>query len=56
MRDQSNTTRTARILFTHPYTILPRLARVDRLLPTPLDSRGLQVALALAILHGRGAI
>jgi DNA-binding PucR family transcriptional regulator len=55
LREQSNTTRTARVLFTHRNTILSRLARAEQLLPAPLDGRGLQVALALEILHWRGA-
>jgi DNA-binding PucR family transcriptional regulator len=55
LREQSNTTRTARVLFTHRNTILSRLARMEQLLPTPLEGHGLQVALALEILHWRGA-
>jgi DNA-binding PucR family transcriptional regulator len=55
LREQSNTTRTARVLFSHRNTILARLARVEQLLPAPLTGRGLQVALALEILHWRGA-
>jgi DNA-binding PucR family transcriptional regulator len=55
LREQSNTTRTARVLFTHRNTILARLARMEQLLPAPLDGRGLQVALALEILQWRSA-
>jgi DNA-binding PucR family transcriptional regulator len=55
LREQSNTTRTARVLFTHRNTILARLARMEQLLPAPLEGRVLQVALALEILHWRGA-
>src|SRR4051794_6717286 len=55
LREQSNTTRTARVLFSHRNTILARLARAEQLLPAPLPGRGLQVALALEILHWRGA-
>ena len=55
LREQSNATRTARMLFTHRNTVLSRLARVGQLLPAPLEGRGLQVALALEILHWRGA-
>lgn len=54
LREQSNTTRTARVLFTHRNTILSRLARAEQLLPAPLEGRGLQLALALEILHWRG--
>jgi DNA-binding PucR family transcriptional regulator len=55
LREQSNTTSTARVLFSHRNTILARLARAEQLLPAPLDGRGLPVALALEILHWRGA-
>ena len=55
LREGSNATRTARVLFTHRNTILARLARMEQLLPAPLAGRGLQVALALEILHWRGA-
>ena len=54
LREGSNTTRTARVLFTHRNTIVARLARTEQLLPAPLAGRGLQVALALEILHWRG--
>jgi DNA-binding PucR family transcriptional regulator len=43
------------VLFTHRNTVLTRLARMERLLPAPLEGRGLQVALALEIVHWRGA-
>jgi DNA-binding PucR family transcriptional regulator len=55
LREQSNTTQTARVLFSHRNTILTRLARIEQLLPAPLDGRGLQVALALEIVHWRSA-
>ena len=55
LRERSSATRTARALFTHRNTILARLARAEELLPAPLEGRGLQVALALEILHWRGA-
>jgi DNA-binding PucR family transcriptional regulator len=55
LREQSNAARTARVLFTHRNTVLTRLARMEQLLPAPLDGRSLQVALALEILHWRGA-
>jgi DNA-binding PucR family transcriptional regulator len=55
LREQSNATHAARILFTHRNTVLARLARAEQLLPAPLAGRGLQVALALEILHWRGA-
>jgi DNA-binding PucR family transcriptional regulator len=55
LRERSNATRTARLLFTHRNTIISRLARMEELLPAPLDGRALSVALALEILHWRGA-
>ena len=55
LREQANASRTARVLFTHRNTVLSRLARMEQLLPAPLDGRVLQVALALEILHWRGA-
>jgi DNA-binding PucR family transcriptional regulator len=42
------------VLFTHRNTILARLSRAEELLPAPLDGRGLQVGLALEIVHWRG--
>lgn len=55
VREQFNATHTARVLFTHRNTVLARLARMEQLLPAPLEGRGLQVGLALEILHWRGA-
>ncbi|HEV3000837.1 MAG TPA: PucR family transcriptional regulator [Solirubrobacteraceae bacterium] len=55
LREGSSATRAARVLFTHRNTVLSRLARIEELLPAPLDGRGLQVALALEIVHWRGA-
>lgn len=55
LREGSNATRTAKVLFTHRNTILTRLARAEELLPAPLEGRTLQVALALEIVHWRGA-
>ncbi|HEY8583676.1 MAG TPA: PucR family transcriptional regulator [Capillimicrobium sp.] len=54
LREGSNASRTARLQFTHRNTVLARLARADELLPAPLDGRGLQIGLALEILHWRG--
>ena len=53
LREGSNAAQAARVLFTHRNTILTRLARIESLLPAPLAGRGLQVALALEILHWR---
>lgn len=55
LREGSNATRTAKVLFTHRNTILTRLARAEELLPAPIEGRTLQVALALEIVHWRGA-
>jgi len=54
LREQHNATRAARVLFTHRNTVLSRLARIEKLLPAPLEGRGLQVALALEIVHWNG--
>lgn len=53
LREGSNAAHTARVLFTHRNTVLARLARAEELLPAPLDGRGLQVGLALEIVHWR---
>ncbi len=45
----------ARALFAHRNTVLNRLARARELLPAPLEQRGLQVGLALEIVHWLGA-
>jgi DNA-binding PucR family transcriptional regulator len=55
IREQFNTTRTAKVLFTHRNTILNRLALAEKLLPAPLAGRGLEVGLALEITHWLGA-
>ncbi|MBF6175927.1 PucR family transcriptional regulator [Nocardia blacklockiae] len=55
LHEGSNTTRTARALFTHRNTIVHRLDRVRGLLPCPLEQRPLQVALALEIVRVIGA-
>lgn len=55
LRERHNAARTARVVFAHRNTVLARLARVQELLPAPLEGRSLQVALALEILHWRGS-
>jgi DNA-binding PucR family transcriptional regulator len=55
IREQFNTTRTAKVLFTHRNTILNRLALAQKLLPAPLAGRGLEVGLALEFAHWLGA-
>ena len=54
LREHSNASRAAKLLHTHRNTVLGRLARADRLLPQPLDQTGLEVALALEVVHWRG--
>ncbi|WP_354697917.1 hypothetical protein DSM112329_03575 [Paraconexibacter sp. AEG42_29] len=54
LREDSNATRTARVLFAHRNTVLGRLARAEALLPAPLAGRSLQVGLALEITHWLG--
>jgi DNA-binding PucR family transcriptional regulator len=49
LREGSSTARAARALFTHRNTVLARLTRAQRLLPAPIEGRGLQLALALEI-------
>jgi DNA-binding PucR family transcriptional regulator len=55
IRERFSVSRTARVLFTHRNTILKRLARADALLPEPLAQRGLEVGLALEIVHWLGS-
>jgi DNA-binding PucR family transcriptional regulator len=54
LREECNTTRTARALFAHRNTVLNRLARAEQLLPTPLAGHLLQVGLALEIVRWVG--
>ncbi|CAM3985908.1 PucR family transcriptional regulator [Smaragdicoccus niigatensis] len=51
LREGSSPTHAARAMYTHRNTVLSRLDRARALLPTPLDGRGLQIALALEIAH-----
>jgi DNA-binding PucR family transcriptional regulator len=55
LREGSSASRAARVLYSHRNTVLNRLARAERLLPAPLEGRGLQVALALEVVHWLGA-
>lgn len=54
LHEGSNTTRTARALFTHRNTIVHRLDRVRALLPYPLEQRPLHIAMALEIVRVLG--
>ncbi|MCB8915188.1 MAG: PucR family transcriptional regulator [Thermoleophilales bacterium] len=53
LRNQSNATRTAELLFAHRNTVLARIARADELLPSPLSESSFEVAAALEIHHWR---
>ena len=55
LREQSNATRAARLLYAHRNTVLGRLARAESLLPRPLADNSLDVALALEAVHWRGS-
>ncbi len=54
IREEFSAARAARALFAHRNTVLNRLARARELLPVPLERRGLQVGLALEIVHWLG--
>ncbi|HEY4896637.1 MAG TPA: helix-turn-helix domain-containing protein [Solirubrobacteraceae bacterium] len=54
IREGFSASRAARALFAHRNTVLNRLARARDLLPAPLDRRGLQVGLALEMVHWLG--
>ncbi|MFJ3669193.1 PucR family transcriptional regulator [Streptomyces sp. NPDC090106] len=54
LREQCNASRAATRLFTHRNTVLRRLARAGELLPRPLGEDGVNVAMALEIMHWRG--
>jgi DNA-binding PucR family transcriptional regulator len=55
IREQFSASRAARSLYAHRNTVVNRLARARELLPAPLEHRGLQVGLALEIVHWLGA-
>jgi DNA-binding PucR family transcriptional regulator len=54
IREEFSASRAARALYAHRNTVLNRLTRARELLPAPLDHRGLQVGLALEIVHWLG--
>lgn len=54
LRLQSNATRAARELHTHRNTIVSRVAKAERLLPRPLATSAIDVAVALEVLHWSG--
>jgi DNA-binding PucR family transcriptional regulator len=53
--EQCNASRAATRLFTHRNTLLRRLARADEMLPQPLHTNSVHVAVALEALRWRGA-
>jgi DNA-binding PucR family transcriptional regulator len=53
-RSGFNVSAAARALYTHRNTVQGRLARAQELLPVPLDERGLEVGLALELVHWLG--
>ncbi|WP_182349260.1 PucR family transcriptional regulator [Tomitella gaofuii] len=55
VRSQSNATRAAELLYTHRNTLLRRLERAEEALPRPLADNPVDVAVALDIVHWRGA-
>lgn len=55
VREQFSASRTSRTLFTHRNTVRARLARAEQLLPVSLAEHGLEVGLALEVLHWLGA-
>ena len=52
--EQCNASRAAARLYTHRNTLLRRLARADELLPRPLETNSVHVAVALEALRWRG--
>ena len=56
IREQFGASRAARALFAHRNTVLNRLQRAEKLLPAPLEHRGVEVGLALEIVHWLGPV
>jgi DNA-binding PucR family transcriptional regulator len=54
IREQFSASRTARALFAHRNTILGRLQRAEELLPAPLENHGVEVGVALELVHWLG--
>jgi DNA-binding PucR family transcriptional regulator len=54
IREQCSTSRTARALFAHRNTVLGRLRRAEQLLPLGLETRSIEVGVALEILYWLG--
>jgi DNA-binding PucR family transcriptional regulator len=54
IREEFSASRAATALFTHRNTVINRVRRAIEMLPAPLDGRGLEVGLALEIMHWLG--
>lgn len=54
VEEQCNASRAAARLYTHRNTLLRRLARAEKLLPRPLDTSSVNVAVALDVLRWQG--
>lgn len=54
IREEFSAARAARALYAHRNTVLNRINRARDLLPAPLERRGVQVGLALEIVHWLG--
>jgi DNA-binding PucR family transcriptional regulator len=54
IREGFSASRAARVLFTHRNTVRDRLRRAEELLPVALAEHGLEVGLALEVLHWLG--
>lgn len=55
IREQFSASRAARALYTHRNTVLNRLDKAKALLPGPLTGHGVEIGLALEIVHWLGA-
>ena len=54
IRQRFSASRAARALFTHRNTVLNRLGRAERIMPASLEDDGLEIGLALEIVHWLG--
>ena len=55
VREQFSASRAARALFAHRNTVLNRLQRAEQLLPVSLEGNGVEIGLALEMVHWLGA-
>jgi DNA-binding PucR family transcriptional regulator len=56
VNEQCNASRAATRLYTHRNTLLRQLSRADQLLPQPLGSNSVNVAVALDVLRWSGEV